>query len=176
MAGRVLLLVAAVIAVSQPASADPASGASIDEPIPQYLAMGFGATPLDGVAVSFQIGRQFHRQVDWFDELDAVVNDRGDIPTAENLTDLVLVTGARWMLFSKSPDTLLQLAAVYLKAGIAFDVTHGLFASPGLSFAAGYLPLQGRRWAVGAEARAGVSLPTSFQHAWTCTLVFEVTN
>jgi hypothetical protein len=171
MVGRVVFLVAAVIAVSQPASADPASGLTIDEPLPQYLALGFGAGSVDGLAVSLQIGRQFHRQVDWFDEFDAVINDRGDVPTAQNETDLLLVTGARWRPFSRSPGELLQLAAVYLKAGIAFDVPRGLSSSLGLAFAAGYLPLQGRRWAVGAEARASTSKQT-----WTCMLVFELTN
>jgi hypothetical protein len=176
MVGRVVFLFAAVIAFSHPASADPASGTAIDAPVPQYLAIGLGISPLDGAAVSFQIGREFHPHVAWFDELDAVINDRGDVPTAQNVTQLVLVTGARWMPFPKSPDTLLQLAGVYLKAGLALEVRPSLDASPGLAFAAGYLPLQGARWALGAEADTGLALWGTGHRAWSCTLVFELTN
>jgi hypothetical protein len=199
--GRVLLvslLVISGVAGAQPAVAprDPA------QPVHRFfiIGVGFGGwsrlstlPPNGGSAFSFQLGQRLWQGLHLVEQVD-VIGPAFSSDAGLREDHGALLVGIRWTPFHSErrlvpgskpfPNEYLDFLALYARLSLGAGVTerstptsHATIWLPTGSAALGYLPLQGRDWALGYEARLALThFNEGFQRDWDLMIVAQLSN
>ena len=180
----------------------PANPARCEPPVHTFLALGFGfgrwtkANDVHtggGHGVTLQLGQRLVPGLHLVEEVHLSYGANAEL--AETHDSLLI--GVRWMPFRGdrhvagrrpwlAPVDVVSWTSIYVKATVgAADrawYPHGTDAddstwAPAVNAALGWLPLQGRAWALGAEYRHQIAWPDGdLQRDWAFVLLTQVSN
>jgi hypothetical protein len=178
-----------------------ARAVSDDEPqVHKFLILGWGmggwsrlsnAAPSAGQVVTLQVGQRLRPRLHLVEEVDLVVGGAYSPDPTVTEDHGSLLVGVRWSPFRSSrraappsfiPGRYGAPLAFYLRAAIgagfnerATLTNDSVRWSPIVSAALGYLPAQGRDWALGMELREQVMhFSEGFQRDWAFVLIAQL--